>query len=376
MKTLTKSSPKNAVEKIFAKAGIEFNGMNAWDIQVRDEAFYSRLLRSGSLGLGESYMEGMWDCDDLIGCMSRIFTGKIEEEAAKSWPVIFTSLKAKLFNMQNRARSMEVINKHYQIGNDLYENMLDPSLTYSCGYWKTAKNLEEAQIAKYDLICKKLNLRPNVKVLDIGCGWGGFAKFASKNYGAEVVGVTLSQNQAQYAQAICKGLPVDIRIEDYRNVVGTFDYILEIGMFEHVGVKNYEQFMSTVHRCLKDEGLFLLHTIGSNKTTLITDPWINTYIFPNGQLPSIAQIGNASEEYFVMEDWHNFSVDYDKTLCAWYDNFNQNWDKLSSKYSPMFYRMWKYYLLSCAACFRVRQMQLWQVVFSKNGVPNGYKSVR
>lgn len=376
MKTLTTSSNKRLVQHIFSKADIEFNGVNPWDIQVHNEAFYSRLLRDGSLGLGESYMEGMWDCEDLIGCMGRILNGKIDEEASKSWPTILSSLKAKLFNMQNRARSMDVIHKHYQIGNDLYEKMLDPSLTYSCGYWKEAKNLAEAQLAKYDLICKKLQLRPQTTLLDIGCGWGGLAKFAAENYGVEVVGVTLSQNQAQYAQNLCKDLPVEIRIEDYRNLVGTFDYIVEIGMFEHVGAKNYADFMSTVHRCLKDEGLFLLHTIGSNQTTLITDPWINRYIFPNGQLPSISQIGTSTEGRFVMEDWHNFGPDYDKTLCAWFDNFNRNWDQLSEKYDPMFYRMWKYYLLSCAACFRSRQIQLWQVVFSKNGVPNGYASLR
>lgn len=367
------SSSKELVQELFAVADIQFNGTRPWDIQVHDEEFYTRVLRDGSLGFGESYTEGMWDCDKLDECISRIFKGKVYENASNSWPIILTAVKAKLFNLQDKPGSMAVIDQHYQIGNDLYQAMLDPTLAYSCGYWKDVSDLDLAQEAKYDLICKKLNFKPGMRVLDIGCGWGGFAKYAAKNYGVEVLGITLSSNQAEEARLTNRGLPVEIRVIDYRDMNEHFDRIVEIGMFEHVGVKNYREFMEVVHRNLKDDGLFMLHTIGSNVGSDAVDPWIDKYIFPNGHLPSIAQIGISTEGLFVMEDWHNFGPDYDKTLLAWYDNFSR---KFADKTDPSFNRMWKYYLLSCAGGFRARDIQLWQVVFSKNGVPGGYTSVR
>lgn len=370
------TSAKTMIEDLLAQADIQINGTRAWDIQVHSDALYSRLLRDGSLGLGETYMEGMWDCDKLDECMYRLSRGKISEKASDSWPIILLTIKAKLYNLQDKSNSMEVIDRHYQIGNEFYKNMLDSSLAYSCGYWKNAADLEHAQEAKYDLICKKLYLKPGMRVLDIGCGWGGFAKHAAKNYGVHVVGITLSQNQAEEARLINKGLPVEILVKDYRDMDEHFDRILEIGMFEHVGEKNYREFMQVVHRCLSEDGLFLLHTIGSNVSVNITDPWIDKYIFPNGHLPSIAQIGETTQGLFVMEDWHNFGPDYDKTLLAWHDNYNKNIDNFVDKPSVSFNRMWRYYLLSCAGCFRARDIQLWQVVFSKNGLSQGYVSVR
>jgi cyclopropane-fatty-acyl-phospholipid synthase len=170
----------------------------------------------------------------------------------------------------------------------------------------------------------------------------------------------------------CKGLPVEIRLQDYREVNEPFDHIVSLGMIEHVGSKNYRTYMQTAHRCLKDDGIFLLHTIGSNRSVRTTDPWIEKYIFPNSQLPSIRQLALASEGLFVMEDWQNFGVHYDKTLMAWYQNFDAGWDELKSTYSERFYRMWTYYLLSCAGSFRARKNQLWQIVFSKQGISGGF----
>lgn len=374
--SFSKSSSKKIVQDLFAKADIQINGQRPWDIQVHDEAFYDQVLRDGSLGLGESYMEGMWDSPVLDQCVDHILKGNLSDQSSYSWPVIWGGIKAQLFNLQNKSRSMQVIDQHYQIGNDLYQKMLDPTLAYSCGYWQEASNLENAQKAKYDLICKKLYFKPGMKVLDIGCGWGGFAKHAAENYGVHVVGITLSENQAEYARSISKGLPVEIRLADYRDMDEPFDRVLEIGMFEHVGVKNYRTFMEVVHRCLKDDGLFLLHTIGSNTSDMTVDPWIDKYIFPNGHLPSIAQIGESTEGLFIMEDWHNFGPHYDKTLIGWENNFNKHWNQLSDCYGNKFYRMWRYYLLSCAGSFRARNIQLWQVVFSKNGVTEGYTTFR
>lgn len=373
---VTSSNPKIVITETLALADIQINGSRPWDIVVHNDEFYAKVLTKGSLGLGEAYMDGWWDAEAVDQCIYHILSANLDKRIKPSWDMLWAHIKAYFINLQDKTGSMKVIDQHYQLGNDLYKNMLDKLMAYSCGYWKNAGNLNEAQEAKFDLICKKLGFKPGMRVLDIGCGWGGFEKYAAEQYGVEILGVTLSQNQAEYAREVCKGLPVEIRVQDYRDVEGSFDRILEIGMFEHVGIKNYHTFMETVHRLLKDEGLFMLHTIGSNTSDRITDRWIDKYIFPNSHLPSIAQIGNSIEDYFVMEDWHNFGPDYDKTLLGWFENFNRNWHKLHPVYGDRFYRMWKFYLLSCAGAFRARKIQLWQVVLSKGGVPGGHTTVR
>jgi cyclopropane-fatty-acyl-phospholipid synthase len=373
---LQKTDSKFIIENMAQVAGITIDGPEVFDIQVKDPRFYDRVLRDQSLGFGESYMDGWWDVENLDDCMFKLLRSDIESKFSKNYAIAWAHLRAKLFNRQDKKGSLDVILQHYQLGNDLYQLMLDPTMTYSCGYWKNAKNLEEAQIAKFDLIARKLKIQPGMKVLDIGCGWGGFSKHIAKNYGAKVIAITLSENQAELARQVCAGLDVEVRVQDYRDVNETFDRVVEIGMFEHVGVKNYDEFFRICHNCLNDEGMLMLHTIGSNVSTNVTDRWIDKYIFPGGQLPSIAQVGAATEKLFVMEDWHNFGSDYDKTLMAWFHNFDQNWDQIKDKYPPKFYRMWKYYLLSCAATFRARSTQLWQVVLSKKGELGGYETVR
>ena len=255
--------------------------------------------------------------------------------------------------------------------------MLDKRMNYSCAYWKGADSLDLAQENKLELICRKIDLKPGMRVLDIGCGWGAFGKYAAVKYNIEVVGITVSKEQVEFGKELCKGLPVEIRLMDYRDVNEKFDRIVSVGMIEHVGYKNYNTFFKVANKCLSDHGLFLLHTIGNIKSKKATDPWTDKYIFPNGLLPSIAQLGKAIENLFVMEDWHSFGQDYDKTLMAWYENFEKNWDKIKNKYSERFYRMWKYFLLSAAGSFRSRRRdQLWQIVLSKNGIPGGYQSIR
>ncbi len=373
---ISSSDPKVVVTDILALADIKINGSRPWDITIHNDEFYPMVLSQGSLGLGESYMNGYWDCQALDQFFFRVLSADLEGRVPFNWDTVWAYVKAKVMNLQDKNGSMKVIDEHYQLGNDLYTRMLGAFMAYSCGYWKNATNLDEAQAAKYDIICQKLQLKKGMRILDIGCGWGGFAKYSAEHYGVEVLGITLSQNQAEIAQKLCVGLPVEIRVQDYRDVEGTFDRILEIGMFEHVGEKNYRTFMEIVHRCLKPGGLFMLHTIGTNQSTCVTDPWIHKYIFPNSHLPSISQIGRSIEGLFIMEDWHNFGADYDKTLMAWFANFNGSWDILKAKYSDRFYRMWKYYLLSCAGAFRARQIQLWQVVLSKDGVVGGYIAPR
>ena len=374
---------KEVIQSLLSEAQITLNGNDDTDIQVINSGFYDRVLREGVLGFGESYMDGWWEVKKPDDLFFRLINASLHEKV-KSWKIVPHILKAKIFNSGKQSKAFEVGKKHYDIGNALFQKMLDKRMVYSCGYWKEAKNLNEAQEAKLDLICRKLNLQPNMKVLDVGCGWGSFCKYAAEKYGADVVGITISKEQAELAKKNCKGLNVEIKLQDYRELNtealsdtgNIFDRVVSVGMFEHVGYKNYRVFMKTIYRLLKNNGLFLLHTIGANKSMITTDPWTHKYIFPNSMLPSIKQIGASIEQLFVMEDWHNFGPDYDKTLMAWFENFDHSWDELKSDYDERFYRMWKYYLLSCAGSFRAGKNQLWQIVLSKNGIPDGYQSIR
>jgi cyclopropane-fatty-acyl-phospholipid synthase len=356
-------------------ADVEIGGNRPWDLQVHNEGLYQRALAQGSLGLGESYMDGWWDCERLDEFFYRILQADLED-AVKQWPQALDLVKATLLNLQKPSRAFQIGQRHYDIGNDLYRSMLDRHLLYSCAYWKDASTLDEAQEAKLDLICRKLNLRPGMQLLDIGCGWGGVAKYAAEHYDLKVVGITVSAEQAKYANELCRGLPVEIRLQDYRDLQGRFDRILSIGMFEHVGYKNYATYMRVVRDQLSHEGLFLLQTIGRNRSGTTIDRWIGRYIFPNSMLPSSTQICDAAEGFLVIEDWHSFGADYDKTLMSWFRNFEQNWDHLKKTYGERFYRMWKYYLLSSAGSFRARQNQLWQIVLSPRGVRGGYRAAR
>lgn len=370
------ASARAFCEILLKKADIQIGGARPQDIAVHDERLFNRVIRYGTLGLGEAYMDGWWDANSVDAFIHKTLTAHLDKDIAVNFASIFTAAKAFIFNLQSNKRAFEVGEAHYDLGNDLYEAMLDKLMVYTCGYWKDAKTLDEAQEAKLDLVCRKIGLKSGDRILDIGCGWGSFAKYAAEKYGALVVGITVSKEQAALAREICKGLPVEIRVQDYREVNEKFDHIVSLGMFEHVGHKNYQKYFEMANRCLKDGGLFLLHTIGNNYSTAIGDPWVVKYIFPGGMLPSVAQIGKAIENIFVMEDWHNFGADYDKTLMEWFKNFNSAWPKLREKYGDRFYRMWKYYLLSFAGSFRARDIQLWQIVLSKHGVPGGYTSMR
>ncbi|RTF93128.1 cyclopropane fatty acyl phospholipid synthase [Serratia marcescens] len=364
------------VEEMLAEAGVAINGPRAWDIRVHNPALFKRILQEGSLGFGESYMDGWWECERLDMLFTRILQAGVDERLPKSLSDIARIAYARLFNRQSRKRAWQVGKEHYDIGNDLFRAMLDPYMQYSCGYWKEAQTLEQAQQAKLRMICEKLQLKPGMTLLDIGCGWGGLAQFAAQNYGVSVHGVTISAEQQKLAQARCAGLDVEILLQDYRDLDRQFDRIVSVGMFEHVGPKNYETYFSVAARNLKPDGLFLLHTIGSNQTDLNVDAWIDKYIFPNGCLPSVRHIAEASEGHFVMEDWHNIGADYDRTLMAWFERFKQAWPQLAERYSERFERMFSYYLNACAGAFRARDLQLWQVVFSPKGVEGGIRVAR
>ena len=357
---------------LLMRADIRVNGSRPWDVHVHNPRMAQRTLAQANLGLGESYMDGDWDCDALDQFFDRILRTKVDR-AVSPLRLVFHALRFRLLNLQTSSRAFQVGEQHYDIGNDLYRAMLDSRLTYTCGYWENASTLDEAQEAKLDLICRKLDLQPGQRVLDIGCGWGSFARYAAEHYGVQVVGVTISREQAKLAQELCDDLPVEIRVQDYRDVKERFDHIVSVGMFEHVGRKNYREYMEVAARCLRPDGLFLLHTIGKNLTNSTPDPWIDKYIFPNGDLPSLAQISESIEDVFVLEDVHNFGPDYDRTLMAWFENFDAAWPRFREAYGDRFYRMWKYYLLCCAGFFRARDIQLWQLVLSPSGVRGGYR---
>lgn len=358
---------KETMTTLLSGAGIAVNGQMPWDIQIHDDRFYRRVLAEKELGLGESYMDGWWDCDALDEFIYRVFKSNLDQKVKGNWKIALFLLKTKLFNYQKTSRADQVAEKHYDLGNDLYQAMLDRRLNYTSGYWKNADNLDQAQEAKLDLVCQKINLKPGMAVLELGCGWGSFAKYAAEKYRAQVVAVNISKEQVRLARDLCQGLPVEIRLQDYRQVSGQYDAVISIGILEHVGYKNYRTYMQVVQRCLKADGIAFIHTIGGNVSATAANRWTNKYIFPNGMLPSIAQIGQALEGLFVMEDWHNFGPDYDQTLLAWYRNFDHAWPTLKAKYGDRFYRMWRFYLLSSAGAFRSRQQQLWQIVLTKPG---------
>ncbi len=372
----TTSEAERRLQELLERADIEVNGDRPWDPQVHDDRLYRRVWTGGSLALGEAYMDGWWDCEALDQLFYRVLRTRLDREVGRSWRHLWIAVKAFFTNRQSPDRAQEVGEEHYDRGNDLFRHMLDDRMVYSCGYWRRADSLDEAQTAKLDLICQKLDLEPGMRVLDIGCGWGSFAEYATQEYGAEVIGITISKEQAEHARDRCEDLPVEIRFQDYREVHERFDRIVSIGMFEHVGHKNHRTYMETVRRCLADNGLSMLHTIGNSSSSPVTDPWIDKYIFPNGLLPTARQITEAAEDLFVIEDWHNFGPDYDRTLRAWARNFESSWDTLSDRYSERFFRMWRYYLYQCAGAFRARRNQLWQIVLSPEGVDRRYVSVR
>lgn len=361
------------------QADVVINGNRPFDIQVKNERLYRRVVLDGELGFGEAYVQGWWESDDIAELIKRLLLANVDKGQANLSGHLL-SLSQKLRNPQSSKRASKNVEHHYDIGNDLYRVMLDPRMVYTCGYWKNAKNLAQAQEDKLDLVCRKLRLQKGQRVLDIGCGWGSFAKFAAERYGVEVIGITLSPEQIALGKELCAGLPIELLLMDYRDLPKhfadtPFDHIVSLGMFEHVGPKNYRTYMEAARAVLKPEGLFLLHSIGGDQGG--TNAWINKYIFPGGWIPSAVAIDKAYKNIFVEEDKHNFGADYDKTLCAWNRRFEFGWPELQAtgNYDEAFRRKQRYYLLSCAGMFRARKTQLWQFVLSPNGTPGGYERV-
>ncbi len=364
------------LHRMFSRAGVTINGDDPWDIQVHDDRWYRRVLQEKNLGLGESYMEGWWSCGKIDEMICRLLRGGLDDQLKGTWRYAASFLPEILFNLQSMARSRMIARKHYDLDNALFFSFLDSYHQYSCAFFDGTDDLEQAQQKKLALIAQKLELSVGERVLDIGCGWGGLAFYAADRHGCKVTAANISREQLRYARESCRNVSVDFFEGDYRTLEGRFDKIVSVGMFEHVGKKNYRTFMQTVNRLLLDEGIFLLHTIGSNTSKAYCDPWIRRYIFPNSMLPSLRQISQAVEHFFVIEDVHNLGPHYDKTLLSWNERFQQAWPMLAQRYDTRFKRMWEYYLLSCAGAFRARTLQLWQIVMIKQNCSRSQPSCR
>jgi cyclopropane-fatty-acyl-phospholipid synthase len=361
---------RSRLAAVLADAGIRLDGDMPWDPVIRHPRALTRILRDGTLGAGDAYVEGDWDCTALDELTHRIMRAGIDRQVGLRWREMADSVVGHLVDRQDLVKAAANGRAHYDLGDDLYATMLGPTMVYSCGYWRAAETLEDAQRAKLELICAKLDLRPGQRLLDVGCGYGELARHAAEHHGVEVVGITVSHNQATFARARCAGLPIEIRIQDYREVTERFDRVVSVGMFEHVGDKNHRRFFQAMRACLAPDGLLLLHTIGHLGDSSAIDPWIDRNIFPGAVLPSCRQLATALEDLFVLEDWHNFGVDYDRTLLAWHANLEAGWP---ARYDERFRRAWRYYLLTSAGAFRARRNQLWQLVLSPDGRAGGYR---
>jgi cyclopropane-fatty-acyl-phospholipid synthase len=362
------SRARDVCTELLAGAGITVDGSKPWDVTIHDERVWARVLRDGTLGGGEAYVEGWWDSRALDQTIERLQQIDLVDSLRDNWRIVPHMLKARVMNLQSLRHAFGNGQHHYDIGNDLYEAMLDRRMLYTCALWSTgARTLDEAQEAKLQLVCKKLGLRAGMRVLDLVCGWAGFAAYAAEHHGVEVVGLTVSKEQVRYAKEHYAHLPIDIRLDDYRNAAGRYDAVVSIGLMEHIGPKNYRSYMELAERCLAPGGVAFVHTIGGNRSRPRIDPWFDKYIFPNAALPSLAQLVTAMEGIFLVEDVHNIGEDYDPTLMAWYQRFHDAWPKLRERYDEKFYRMWKFYLLASAGSFRARAQQLFQIVMTREG---------
>jgi cyclopropane-fatty-acyl-phospholipid synthase len=367
---------KDLAIRLLGQAGIVVGGDQPHDMIVHDDRLWDRVVRQRALGLGEAYQDGWWDAERVDELLVKVLAADLASHVRPTAELAGIVAKSLLFNRQTQRRARDNAHQHYDIGNDLFKRMLDPRMVYSCGYWRDATDLAEAQTAKLDLICRKLHLEPGMQVLDIGCGWGGFAQYAASTYKVHVTGISPAGEQVKLARERCRDLDVDIRQSDYRDMTGRFDRIVSVGMMEHVGPRNLRTFFDKCRELLDVEGMMLHHSIGSSESLSHTNPWFDKHIFPGGVLPSVAQIGKASELHWVVEDLHNFGTDYDRTLMAWYDNIEASWADLP-RYDERFRRTWRYYLLSSAAAFRVRDIFLWQMVFRRTLRPAPvYEAVR
>ena len=364
---MNRSASKAVLAQLLAPAGVELEGTRPWDLRVHNPAFYERVIEGGTTAAGESYMDGWWDVERLDEFFERVFRARIDERFAKDFRALARDLYARLVNRQTQSKARRVAQTHYNLDNALFRLMLGKRMSYTCAYWHGAATLDEADEAKLELICRKLELKPGMSILEYGCGWGAFARYAAEKHGCRVVGVNIAEEQVKLGRELCAGLPVELRVQDYREVQGTFDRVVSVGIMEHIGPKNYRTYMECVARCLAQDGIAFIHTIGQNETRYRCDPWFDKHIFPNGVTPSLRAMSAAAEGLFVVEDCHNIGPHYDPTLMAWHENLSRAQAQVVRTHGERFFRMMRYYLLTSAATFRSRRSQVFQLVLTKAG---------
>ena len=355
------------VRKLFSSAGVTINGDNPWDIEVNDDRFYRDVLFRGSLGLGESYLREYWRAADLEELFFRLTSSNLEQISKRLPTQLVNSSVSRLSNRQTPSRALSNAEHHYNLGNDLFFEFLGRYKNYSCGYFRDTDSLDEAQLAKMRRLCDLLELEEGDTLLDVGGGWGEFARFAAENRGCHVTSVNISDSQIRHAREYCRDANVDVVRSDYRDLRGRFSKIAVIAMFTHVGPKNYRQFMQTMHRLLQAGGRMVMETVGALTATERCEPWTDKYIFPGGIIPSPQQIESACAGLFRLRIVEEFGADYVITLRHWHRNFMAAWPRLSQRYSETTRRMFEYYLLSVAGAFRSSDLLHYHLEFDRIG---------
>ena len=346
-------------------------------LKIMDKKLNWKLLINPDLSFPEAYMKGDVKIENgsLLDFLNLTFENLGRSEVNTSGYMIKKFLHMWRFftNYNLPIKSKKNVEHHYDIGEDFYDLFLDPKTRqYSCAYWKSPnETLEEAQQNKINHIIKKLDLRPNQKVLDIGCGWGSLCFEIAKQSECEVTGVTLSKNQYEYCKKKAKELKVDnqcyFKLLDYRHLEGKFNRVVSVGMLEHVGRKFYKTFFKKINSLMTDDGLSLIHTIASTDPKGPPQPWIQKYIFPGGLVPSGSDLIDAIEKTgLVLSDMESLIHHYDKTLKAWLQSFLNNRDRAKKMYSEHFCKMWEFYLASCSAAFTYRDLLVYQLQIVKN----------
>ncbi len=359
--------------RTFGKAGTGPTG----GLIIKNPDFYDRVVRDGSLGMGESYMEGWWDAegDDIVSAIGIIISNQLEKTIRVSPSLMLSAASTKIFANVSRVRSKSNIQQHYDVGNDFYELFLDENMAYTCGYQKDPNDtIEDMQNQKHERVARKLGLKAGESMVDLGCGFGGMLRYGAKNFGIKGMGVTLSEGQYEWANKKMQeeGLHDNIRVElkDYRDMTGTFDHVVSIGLAEHTWQRGYETFIGKISELLKEGGVGLVHTIGvTSPPHETTDAWINRYIFPDGRLPRLEElIEEMRRAGLTVGHVENFKLHYAETLRHWKEKFNKNRATIKAmapEYNEEFLRMWDYYLQVCEAGFRYGELQLYQILFCK-----------
>jgi cyclopropane-fatty-acyl-phospholipid synthase len=371
-KILFIKSEKETVETFLNECEIQIDGANQGDIIVKDDRFYSMCINYGELGFGESYMYGYWDSKNLYETLYNGIKNCHKVSYMNLNSIAFNRYFNNMFyNNQTIDKASADVQAHYNKGNDLYERMLDKTnMQYTCGFFQDTNDLETAQIQKLNIIAQKLNLKPGEKLLDIGCGWGNLINFMTTNYGVKGIGITISSEQLKFCKEKYKdNKNAEFLLIDYRNIPDDmkFDKIVSVGMFEHVGKKNFEEYFDIVYKHLNDDGLALIHTMGQQSKMINAtahSEWIDKYIFPGGEIPDWEDLSKIISKRFFIHDWHNFGKYYARTFEAWYNNINKRWNEIPN-YNEEFRRMWNFYLVSFIVNFDLCRLLLFQILISK-----------